>query len=590
MADTQAAPADTSAAALEKIVVTRPQPRRDPEIEVDPITTEIIRSAICSAAVQMKRALCRTAYSPIIYEVLDFAGGLYDARYRLMGQAPSLPHFMGTLNFCIEEAVREAGGPDKLDEGDILIYNWPYGTGSHAQDTALVMPVFHEGEIFAYGAIKAHWLDNGATYPYCTSTTDVYQEGTFMRGIKVFKKGEVDEEIQRILTDNSRLPKIVQGDMHAQATGLRVGAAALKEVIERFGATVFHSAVEQIFDHGEAMVRSYYEKIPDGRYKAVGRLDNDGINDDIIPFEIYLEVEGSSVRVDYSKSPPITEGPYNCPLPETVSATRVSLAMLAGGGEATTEGHFRALEVVTKKGTLFHPEPPAPCFMYGWAPIQGMDKIFRAIGQVAPKLVPADPGSDVVGAVWWGVREETGEIWGDGHPMPAGQGGHVSGDGGFAMHFGQSAARMTPAEVWEAQTPRLLESAEFRPNSGGVGKFRGGPGIEHVVLALEDCHTTIFSERTKTPPPGLAGGGEAMPASVQVESPEGEIRASGKASGVFVPKGSRLRFFSGGGGGWGPPSDRDPSAVRSDIAEGYVTEDHAREHYPHAFSPDKAKD
>ena len=574
---------DSGAAIDERLVVTVAPPRREPEMEIDPITTEIIRSALYSAALQMKRALCRTAFSPIIYEIMDFAGGLYDKDYRLLAQAPSLPHFMGTLNFCIEEAVKDAGGADNLDPGDILIYNWPYGTGSHAQDTALIMPIYHGDVLFAYGAIKAHWLDIGATYPYCTSTTDVYQEGTFMRGIKLFKKGELDREIHRILTDNSRLPKALHGDMLAQVTGLRAGDKALREVIERFGMKTFKSAVEQIFDHGEAMVRSFYEKIPDGRYEARGVLDNDGINSDLIPFDIIIEVKGDSVRVDYSTAPPVTEGPYNCPLPETVSATRVALAMLAGGGEATTEGHFRAMEVITKRGTLFHPEPPAPCFMYGWAPLQAMDKIFRAIGQVAPELVPADPGGDVLGAVWWGIREKTGEPWGDGHPTPVGLGAHAKGDGGVAMCFGQSAARMSPAEVWEAQTPRLMEKAEFRPDSGGPGKFRGGPGIDYVVLLLEDCYATTFAERTLTPPPGLAGGGQGVSGSIHVEYADGTIEERSKASNLHLPKGTRVHFFSGGGGGWGPPEERDPEAVKRDLAEGYITEEHAREHYPHAM-------
>src|SRR5882724_1481026 len=112
--------------------------------DADPITTEVIRHALNSAANQMKRALIRTAFSPIIYEVLDFAVAIYDRRLRLLAQAPSLPLFMGTLNFCVEAAVANVGGAETLRPGDILMYNWPYGTGSHAQDLAVIMPVFHD--------------------------------------------------------------------------------------------------------------------------------------------------------------------------------------------------------------------------------------------------------------------------------------------------------------------------------------------------------------------------------------------------------------------------------------------------------------
>ena len=129
--------------------------RKSNKAEVDPITTQIVRNSLNSAAEQMKRALCRTAMSPVIYDVLDFAGAIYDNHMRLLAQAPSLPLFMGTLNFCIEEAVKGVGGESKLNEGDIIIYNSPYGTGSHPQDAALVMPVFFDGELIAYTAIKA---------------------------------------------------------------------------------------------------------------------------------------------------------------------------------------------------------------------------------------------------------------------------------------------------------------------------------------------------------------------------------------------------------------------------------------------------
>ena len=132
--------------------------------DVDPVTTQIIRNSLNSAAEQMKRALCRTAMSPVIYDVLDFAAAIYDNHYRLLSQAPSLPLFMGTLNFCIEEAVKGVGGEEKLNDGDIIIYNSPYGTGSHPQDAALVAPVFFENELVAYNLMYFFLLLDSTGY------------------------------------------------------------------------------------------------------------------------------------------------------------------------------------------------------------------------------------------------------------------------------------------------------------------------------------------------------------------------------------------------------------------------------------------
>src|SRR4051812_33715071 len=160
-------------------------------VDADPITTEVIRHGLNSAAALMKRALMRTAFSPVIYEVLDFAVALYDRQVRLLAQAPSMPIFMGTLNFCVERAVEAVGGEDALEPGDILLYNFSYGTGSHAQDAALVMPVFLERELIGYATVKGHLLDIAGKEPYSTDTIDVFQEGTVFPGVKLYRRGEL---------------------------------------------------------------------------------------------------------------------------------------------------------------------------------------------------------------------------------------------------------------------------------------------------------------------------------------------------------------------------------------------------------------
>lgn len=148
----------------------------------DPVTTEIIRQGLGAAADQMKQSLIRTAFSPIIYEALDFAVAFYDADMCMLAQAPTLPAFMGTLGFCVREAVDGVGGPAALSPGDVILYNDPYGTGSHPQDAAMVVPIFHEDVLAGYSVIKAHWLDIGGKDPYCTDTIDVHQEGTIFPG------------------------------------------------------------------------------------------------------------------------------------------------------------------------------------------------------------------------------------------------------------------------------------------------------------------------------------------------------------------------------------------------------------------------
>jgi N-methylhydantoinase B len=533
----------------------------------------------------MKRALIRTAFSPIIYEVLDFAVAIYDPRMRLLAQAPSLPLFMGTLNFCVEAAVEASGGEEALEPGDIILYNVPYGTGSHPQDAAVVMPVFYEdSELVGYTVIKGHWLDIGGKEPYSTDTVDVFQEGTIFPGVRLYKQGEIVPDIFRMAVANSRVPKMVAGDINAEVVGVRTGANALLALVERYGLETFWSCVERMFDHGEAVVRSYFEAIPDGRYVGRGRMDNNGLDDVAVEFEVAVEVEGSTVRIDYSNAPDAHPGPINCPLPSTVSGSRIAITMLAGGNEAPNEGHFRPIEIVARPGSMFYPSSPSPCFLYGWPTMQSIEVIYDAVSKALPQAVPACSGGDLCALVWWGVREGTGEPWADGSPHPVGQGAHVNGDGASSLlHVAESATRFSPTEVWESRNPWLLERVELLPDSCGPGRHRGGLGVEMFFHMLEDSYVTSAIERTKTKPWGLEGGLEGQPNSNALRLPDGTRKQFGKATRLHVPKGATLELTCGGGGGYGPPSERDPAAVHEDVREGYVTEEHARRNYPHAF-------
>lgn len=551
--------------------------------DADPVTTEIVRHALDAAADQMKRALVRTAFSPVIYEVLDFAAAIYDRNVCLLAQAPSLPTFMGTLSFCVRAAVEAAGGEAELEDGDIILYNVPYGTGSHPQDAAMVMPVFVGAELVGYTAIKAHWLDIGGKDPYSTDTVDVFQEGTIFPGVRLYRRGELVRDIERFVVANSRLPKMVAGDVNATVVGVRTGAAALRRIVERYGLERFRECVARMYDHGEAVVRDWFRALPDGRYVAHGEMDSNGVSDAPVPFTVAVEIDGDTVRLDFSDAPEQQAGPINCPLPSTVSASRVAITMLAGGGEPPNEGHCRPIEVITRPGTLFHPLHPAPCFLYGWAGDQAIEAIYQAVSKAMAEAVPACSGGDICALVFWGAREN-GELWTDGGPFPIGQGGHARGDGSSSLiHVSEAATRITPAEVMEAKTPWIVDRVELAQDSCGAGRTRGGLGVDLSFTMLEDAYLTSTVERTKNAPWGLEGGLSARANAVEMVASDGTVTHFDKITRLPVPAGATIHLRTGGGGGYGPPAERDPDAVRADLADGYVSEEHARRHYPHAF-------
>jgi N-methylhydantoinase B len=555
-------------------------------IDADPVTTEVIRESMNSAARQMKIALIRTAFTPVIYEVLDFAVALYDRQYRLLAQAPSLPIFMGTLSFCVGGAVERVGGADALQRGDVVVFNEPYSTGAHPQDLAMVMPVFDaEEHLVGYAAMRAHMLDLGAKDPYCTDTVDVFQEGMIFPGVKLLRQGELVGDIYRTALANSRFPKALAGDINAMVVALSSGASALERIVATHGREDFFRSVEKIFDHGEAVVREYFEKLPDGEYAGQGCLDSNGVDDHPVPFEVRLTVRGSEVEVDYSAAPDAGPGPLNSVLPTTVAGTRIAIATLAGASEAPNEGHFRPIQIKTRVGSMFHAVSPSPCFLTDWPAGQAMEVIYQAVAEAMVGAVPAGSGGDPCVSVWWGNREETGEPWGDASAGTVGQGAHARGDGANAlMHVSSAAMRFPGAEIWEGKNPWIIERSELAADSGGVGQYRGGLGHNMYFQMLEDTWLTAPVERTRNGGWGLAGGGVGRTNQWYLRRPDGSLERFEKVTRMLIPAGCTVELRSGGGGGFGRPQDRDPEAVRSDLRAGYITEEHARTYYSHALA------
>jgi N-methylhydantoinase B len=556
----------------------------------DPIASEVIRHALNTAAEQMSMALCRTSVSATIYDMLDFAVALFDRDVRMLAQAPCLPIFMGNLSFLVDSAVAAIGGEDQLHPGDIIMYNIPYGVGGHAQDIGMVMPIFtSEGELVGYSALRAHVMDIAAKAPYCTDTIDVFQEGVLFPGVKVYEKGVKNDSLWRMLFANTRFPRSVAGDTHAMVVCARSGASSLIEIIDRFGRDTFFECVARIYDHGESVIRDYFGKLPDGTYIGEGALDSDGVNDEIIPFHVKVTIADTSIEVDFTDCPDQLGGPLNSLFPTTVSATRVAIAMLAGSSESPNEGFYRPITVISRPGSMFHPLPPAPSFLTDWPGGQAMEAIYHAISAAMPEAVPACSGGDPNVSILWGENQLDGtEPWAEAATLGVGQGGDVVGDGASSLHHVScSSMRLVSAEIWEACNPWLVERRALRVDSCGPGRAQGGLGQEVWIRLLEKGFITAVSERARTAPWGLVGGGEAVPNGRIIEKPGESPMHIEKVTGMPLPAGTLVKLLGGGGGGYGDPREREPSAVLNDVREGHITEEFAKRNYPHVVIPER---
>ncbi len=548
--------------------------------ELDGATVEVVRSYLFSAAGEMRRTLIRTAFNPVIYEVLDFGISIYSRELELVAEAPSLTFFLGANDHAIRKGVEHVG-EENLEPGDIVLLNYPYWSAAHTLDVTLFSPVFapNEAKPFAYTCIRAHWMDLGAKDPgYVLDSTDMHQEGLIFPGTKVYKRGKPDREIMEIIRFNSRMPESVLGDLDAQVAATRTGHKRLVEILQKFGREIFDAAVKRILDHGEQLARRALQELPNGSWTAEDLLDDDGVSDDTIPMKVTVTIDGDRFLVDFTGSSPAVPGPVNVPFGLSETMGKVVLKSLTTPHSPTNAGNFRPLEVIAPPGSLFHAVYPAATFTL-WTGIVGLELIYKALAKGMPERMAASSGSDVPGFMMLGIHPDTKRFFAVSNNDPVGWGGTPDHDGANAnSHLSESLVRNTPMEVLEVKTGMFIERLELRTDSAGPGKFRGGLGIRRDIRFISDGEMLSVMKKTKTSAWPLAGGKEPMRngfvlyPGTEREKKVGTYRAA-------VAAGDKCRNLTAGGGGYGIPADRAPARVLEDVLDGYVSREAAREEY-----------
>lgn len=546
---------------------------------VDPITVEVIRYELVSAAEEIKKVFKRTTTLAVLYEINDFGISLYDDRLRLMADIPGLPLFSGTLDYCVQACLRQVG-PEGLDPGDTVITNYPFDTGSQTIDVAIVAPIIHRGETLGYAALKGHMGDNAAIDPYPTYTEDIFQEGVIFPGLKLYRRGHLDEAVLRLIRFNSRIPYATAANFLAGVSALRAGIARVVGVVEKYGAQTFRRAVDAIIKHGERVARQAIEKIPDGTWVAVDYLDNNGIDQEPVKIEARVTVQGSDIIIDLSGSALQQRGPVNLPYPGTVAAVRYAVKALTTPLLPSNAGHFAPLQVMAPEGSLFRPKPPAATFLYAWAGFRLVELIPRALAEAIPDKVPACSGGDICGVLLAYYDYETGRGEQAGGPEGHGTGAKHNADGeNGLMHDGESGCCNAPVEVMENRAPVLIERYELRQDSGGPGFFRGGLGLRKDHRTLTPVSMISIAEKTAASVPwGLAGGKPGKNNRVVLFPGTPQEKVVGKSRAHLEP-GAVVSQQTGGGGGYGDPLDRPVRQVLADVREEYVSLESARDDY-----------
>ena len=553
---------------------------------LDGATVEVIRHYLNSTAEQMRRTLVRTAFNPVIYEVLDFGISMYDRDRRLISESSGLLSFLGANDYAIHKGVEKVG-VENLHAGDVVMLNYPYWSGAHVSDAMLFAPVFFEGSDLpdAYLAVRAHWMDLGAKDPgYVLDSTSMHQEGLIMPGVKVINRGVVDRQMIDILRYNSRMPDTIIGDFNAQVAALRVGERRLHQIWEKFGLAEVDAAIDLIINHGAETATDAVRAMPDGRWSAVDWLDDDGISHDLIKMAVTVTIEGTRFTVDYGDSEGAVPGPVNMPFGRTLSMAKAVFKSLTTPDTPANHGHYQPLVVSCPPGNLFRAVYPAATFTL-WTGMAAFELAHKALAE-GMEHIAASSGADEPGFMAVGTHPETGELYAVSNNEGIGWGATPHHDGANAIqHPAMTAVRNTSMEVLEHRSPIFHGRLELRQDSGGAGRWRGGVGIRREVSFLATGEMLSMKKKTKTRPWALRGGHEPE-TNAMIVWPDTDRAHRARMERFTMEPGDRFRNLSAGGGGWGDPLDRPIELVREDVLDEYVSADQAERVYGVRVGPD----
>ena len=542
--------------------------------KVDPVTVEIVRRGLLAVTEEMKTNLTRTAYNLIIYEALDFTVGLFTRDAQTVSIGLGLPMFIRGMSETVRKKI-EHFGYENIHEGDILVTNDAYTTGSHLNHFTFTMPIFHGGELIGFTCCMAHWLDVGGTLG--TVTTDIYSEGIQIPMVKYRRRGEVNQDLVDIIAMNVRLADKALGDLRAQIVAITTGERRYLELVSRYGWPAVRDSIKVIMDQSEALARANTLNIPDGVYEAESFMDDDGLDvGEPVPIRVRIEKRGEEMTVDLSEVSKQVRGFYNSGVTTGIACAQVAFKCLATPTDyPVNEGSFRPLKVIMPMGTVVSAERPAPMRVWMTYPMTVIDTIFKAMAKAIPGRVAAGHHADLVFPNVHGINPADGKFYIVGiGPLGGGWGAKATEDGVSAtVCINDGDTHNSPSEQLEAKYPVLVERYELREDSGGPGRNRGGLGCEMVVQALAPFQLTTRIDRVHCKPWGLEEGAEAAGNGIGLRRDgkwETEF-ANAKVFNVRLKAGDAYMMRSGGGGGFGQPVERDPALVARDVREGYVS-------------------
>jgi N-methylhydantoinase B len=524
----------------------------------DPTRLEIFKGLFHSVAEEMGAALRRSAFSPNIKERRDYSCAVFDAAGNALAMGDHMPVHLGSMPRSVAAAMQAL----RLNPGDIALLNDPYAGGTHLPDLTMVTPVYLGGAHLRkmrgpdfYVANRAHHADIGGAHAGSMSLSrEIFEEGLRIPPVKIFEGGRVVDGVMKVLLANVRTPREREGDLTAQVASCRIGERRLAKIVARYGRGEVARYASALLDYSEAIMCSLLKTIPNGTYRAVDFLDDDGFGGKPLKIAVTIRIRGELAEVDFTGSAAQCAGSVNAVAAITESAVFYVFRCLLDEQVPATSGLMRPIRVIAPQGAIVNALPP--CAVAGGnveTSQRIVDTLLRALARALPGRIPAASQGTMNNLTFGGIDTRAGR---GGAPfahyetIAGGMGAGPGHDGASGVHTHMTNSLNTPVEVLEINYPVRVRRYGLRRGSGGTGKWRGGNGIVREIEMLADARVSLLSDRRTIAPYGLAGGGSGAAGRNELIVHGRRKRLPSKCS-LQAPAGAVIRVETPGGGGWG---------------------------------------
>lgn len=559
-------------------------------LALDPVTGEVIESGLRYVVREMRATLIRLSYSPILYETHDFSCALLDTEGEIVAMSVDVPLHVFPISFGVRH-LHEKFGKD-MNEGDMFLVNDPWVAGTHLNDVLMIRPVFVDGELELYAAVRAHYGDVGGMTPGSVSgnSTEILHEGIRLPMIKIYDRGELNEEMLSIFLANVRAPFQAEGVFFAQAAVNRLAENRLRTLYERYGTGQVHATLQARMEQARRRMAEAIEALPDGEYHYEDYLENSGAsgaNADPIFVRATMRIEGDKVEFDFYDCSPQRAGVGNADLATTWCGAYTVLETVLTDEPSSTTGSVAQLQVKAPEASVLNSQAPVPVGGFAdilFGPVQGC--CLALLSQVVPDRVCALAGSSANQTNIGGPSnpKRPGEPWfifefpWAGWPAVRDMDGNTS----ISNWYMGDLPMVWPIERGELANPMRAVFSGLRADSGGPGFRRGGSGIVRAWEVLADGQFSFLGSEGIIPRAGMAGGYGGALNRLEVIRDGEYLQVADvplKVGGFPLKKGDVIVTLVAGGAGYGDPLEREVERVVQDVADGYVTVEGARADY-----------